>query len=147
MGHFISHMKHIRPSPAPGARAAAVAAHPLHFAGYPSHAEVAAGYGVRRVQDVAEGLGIPTAELARRIGVARSTFHRKLKGRARLSEHESDALARHSALLAQAVAVFDGDEASARRWLGTAQVGLGDAVPLDLARTTFGFREVEKLLT
>ena len=27
------------------------------------------------------------------------------------------------------------------------QIGLGDAIPLELAQTSFGFREVEKLLT
>jgi putative toxin-antitoxin system antitoxin component (TIGR02293 family) len=140
-------MKHPRPSPVSAARTAAVAARPLHFASYPTHDEIAAGYGVRLVQEVAGRLGIPTADLARRIGVARSTFHRTLKGRARLTEHESDALARHSSLLSQALAVFDGDETAARKWLGSAQIGLGDAVPLDLAQTTFGFREVEKLLT
>jgi len=140
-------MKHARSGPAAGARAAAVAAHPLHLPAYPSHGEVAAGYGIGLVREVADGLGITAADLARRIGVARSTFHRKLKGRARLSELESDALARHSALFAQAVSVFGGDEDAARRWLGSAQVGLGDAVPLDMARTTFGFREAEKLLT
>ena len=87
---------------------------------------------------------------ARTAAVAARPLHfasYKLKGRARLTEHESDALARHSSLLSQALAVFDGDETAARKWLGSAQIGLGDAVPLDLAQTTFGFREVEKLLT
>ncbi len=49
--------------------------------------------------------------------------------------------------MTQAIAVFDGDEDAARQWLGCPQIGLGNAVPLDCAQTTFGFREVEKLLT
>jgi Protein of unknown function (DUF2384) len=32
-------------------------------------------------------------------------------------------------------------------WLNCPQIGLGGAVPLEFAQTTFGFREVEKLLT
>jgi putative toxin-antitoxin system antitoxin component (TIGR02293 family) len=53
----------------------------------------------------------------------------------------------HSTLLSQAIAVFDADEEAAKQWLRSPQIGLGNAVPLDLARTTFGYREVEKLLT
>jgi putative toxin-antitoxin system antitoxin component (TIGR02293 family) len=64
-----------------------------------------------------------------------------------LTEHESDSLARHSSLLSQAIAVFDGDEEAAKQWLSCPQVGLGNGVPLDLAQTSFGYREVEKLLT
>jgi putative toxin-antitoxin system antitoxin component (TIGR02293 family) len=140
MGFLLFHMKHAeaRPARAEGAP---------RLPEYPTHDAIVAGYGVASVHEVAEQLGIPTAELAGRIGVARSTFHRKLKSGTRLSGHESDALARHSALLSQALAVFDGDAGAARRWLGSAQVGLGGAVPLDLAGTTPGFREVEKLLT
>ena len=84
--------------------------------------------------------------MAERIGLPRSTFHRKQKEDAPLSGHESDALARHTALLERAISVFDGDKEAARQWLGCPQIGLGGAVPLDCAQTTFGFREVEKLL-
>jgi putative toxin-antitoxin system antitoxin component (TIGR02293 family) len=113
----------------------------------PTHGEIMAGFHTHTVTEVAEKLGISAASMAERIGVARSTFHRKQKDDALLTEHESDALARHSSLLDQAIAVFDGDEEAARQWLGCPQVGLGNAVPLDFARTTFGYREVEKLLT
>jgi putative toxin-antitoxin system antitoxin component (TIGR02293 family) len=49
--------------------------------------------------------------------------------------------------LTQAIAVFDGDEAAARQWLNYPQIGLGNAIPLECAQTSFGSREVEKLLT
>ena len=39
-----------------------------------------------------------------------------------------------------------GDAADARLWLGSPQVGLGGAVPLDYAETEVGAREVEDLL-
>jgi putative toxin-antitoxin system antitoxin component (TIGR02293 family) len=113
----------------------------------PTHGEIKVGYAPRLVIALAERLGIPPASMAERIGVSRSTFHRKLRGHALLTEHESDSLARHSSLLSQAIAVFDGDEEAAKQWLSCPQVGLGNGVPLDLAQTSFGYREVEKLLT
>jgi putative toxin-antitoxin system antitoxin component (TIGR02293 family) len=113
----------------------------------PTHAEIKVGYATKLVVKLAKQLGIPAADMAKRIGVTRSTFHRMLKDNARLTEHESDAFARHSTLLSQAIAVFDGDEQAAKQWLVAPQIGLGDALPLDLAQTTFGYREVEKLLT
>lgn len=117
------------------------------FPATPTHGEIKVGYSPKLVIVVANKLGIAPASMARRIGVSHSTFHRKLKGRVPLTEHESDSLARHSALLSQAMAVFDGDEDAAKQWIACPQVGLGNAIPLDLAQTSFGFREVEKLLT
>jgi len=84
--------------------------------------------------------------MAKRIGVTRSTLHRKLAAKGRLTEHESDSLARYSALLAHATDVFDEDANAARQWLSTPQIGLGGAVPMDFAKTTFGYQEVENLL-
>jgi putative toxin-antitoxin system antitoxin component (TIGR02293 family) len=117
---------------------------------YPEHAthgEIMAGFPVHAVAEVAQRYGISPAAMADRIGVSRSTFHRKQKGDALLTGHESDALARHAGLLDQATAVFDGDEEAARQWLNCPQIGLGGAIPLEFAKTTPGFREVEKLLT
>jgi len=113
----------------------------------PTHGEIKVGYATKLIIVLARRLGIPPASMAIRIGVSRSTFHRKLRGHALLTEHESDSLARHSSLLSQAVTVFDGDEEAAKQWLSCPQVGLGNAVPLDLAQTSFGYREAEKLLT
>jgi putative toxin-antitoxin system antitoxin component (TIGR02293 family) len=114
---------------------------------HPTHSEVMARFRTHAVAEVAQRFGISPAAMAERIGVARSTFHRKQKDDALLTGHESDALARHAALLTQAIAVFDGDEAAAKQWLGCPQIGLGNAIPLDSAQTTFGYREAEKLLT
>jgi putative toxin-antitoxin system antitoxin component (TIGR02293 family) len=126
-----------------GKRALASAEYPEH----PTHDEIVAGFRAHSVAEVAQRFGISPAAMAERIGVSRSTFHRKQKDDSLLTGHESDALARHAGLLTQAIAVFDGDEDAARQWLNCPQIGLGGAVPLECAQTTFGFREVEKLLT
>jgi putative toxin-antitoxin system antitoxin component (TIGR02293 family) len=117
------------------------------YPGHPTHVEIMAGFRAHSVAEVAQRFGVTPAAMAERIGVSRSTFHRKQKEDALLSGHESDALARHAGLLTQAIEVFDGDDEAARQWLNCPQVGLGNAIPVECAKTTFGFREVEKLLT
>jgi len=120
---------------------------PAEYPELPTHGEIMRGFHALAVAEVAQRFGISPAAMAERIGVSRSTFHRKQKEDTLLSTHESDALARHAGLLNQAIAVFDGDEVAARQWLNCRQIGLGNAVPLECARTSFGSREVEKLLT
>jgi putative toxin-antitoxin system antitoxin component (TIGR02293 family) len=119
----------------------------IDYPEHPTHGDIMAGFRTHSVAEVAQRFGISPAAMAERIGLSRSTFHRKQKEDALLTGHESDALARHASLLTQAIAVFDGDEDAARQWLNCPQIGLGDAIPLECAQTSFGFREVEKLLT
>ncbi len=52
---------------------------------------------------------------------------------------------RYQRLLRKAEDVFGGGD-SAREWLTNPQTGLGNAVPLDFAKTEIGAREVENLL-
>jgi putative toxin-antitoxin system antitoxin component (TIGR02293 family) len=120
---------------------------PMEYPEHPTHAEIMAGFRAHSVADVAQRFGISPAAMAERIGVPRSTFHRKQKDNALLSGLESDALARHAGLLTHAIAVFDGDDEAARQWLNCPQVGLGNAIPLECAQTSVGSREVERLLT
>jgi putative toxin-antitoxin system antitoxin component (TIGR02293 family) len=119
----------------------------MEYPEHPTHGEIMAGFRTHSVAEVAQRFGISPAAMAERIGISRSTFHRKQKEDALLTGHESDALARHSRLLTQAIAVFDGDQEAARQWLNCPQIGLGNAIPLECAQTSIGFREVEKLLT
>jgi putative toxin-antitoxin system antitoxin component (TIGR02293 family) len=117
-------------------------------AAYEIHKDIMGGLPFRIIATVAEQAGLAPEDLGRRIGVSRSTFHRRKKAAgSRLSTQESDALARYASLTARAVETFDGDEDAARSWLGSPQPGLGDVVPLEMAQTTPGYREVEKLLT
>jgi len=111
------------------------------------HRSILSGFQVEDIQPVASRLGIAVEDLAGRVGLSRSTYHRKVQAGGTLDALGSDALAKYQVLIAKAVEAFDGDEDAARKWLKAEQQGLGNQVPLDLARTTVGAREVEKLLT
>lgn len=111
------------------------------------HDRIIAGLPFSFVREIATPLGLEALEMAARCGLSRSTYLRKVKKpKERLSNLESDALTRHINLLRKACEAF-GDFKSARTWLKTAQPGLGNAIPIELARTSVGAREVEKLLT
>jgi putative toxin-antitoxin system antitoxin component (TIGR02293 family) len=111
-----------------------------------THYEVVEGYPVWVVEEASQSYGVTSAEMAKRIGVSRSTLHRKLASKGHLTPNESDVLARHLHLLAHATEVFGDDVHAARQWLTTPQIGLGGAIPLEFAKTTFGYQEVENLL-
>jgi len=79
------------------------------------------------------------------IDVPRRTMTRR-KTEGRFLPGESDRLLRVSRLFAQALELFEGSRDAATGWLVAAQSALGDAAPLDLARTEVGSREVERLI-
>ena len=112
------------------------------------HTRIVRGIPYKYLRLVANSIGLIPEDLAKRIGVSRTTFHRKMRTPSTLlSTQESDALARYGMLTDKAKNTFGGDADAARKWLGAAQPGLGNAIPLELAQTTPGFREVEKLLS
>lgn len=90
-------------------------------------------------------LGITNLELATVLGVSPRTLARLDPARSRLDPVAGDRLLRSARLLAIATEVLE-DEAAAARWLKVAQRALGDAVPLELARTDVGARAVEAVL-
>lgn len=110
------------------------------------HAVVEKGLPISLLDRLAKALGLSVEAVASLCGISRATFHRKKAARQKLGRFESDMVARYASLLKHATDVF-GDEKSAGEWLRTEQVGLGGKVPLDLAQTTQGFQEVDKLLT
>jgi putative toxin-antitoxin system antitoxin component (TIGR02293 family) len=79
-------------------------------------------------------LGIPGRTLARR------------RTAGRLAPEESERLLRIGMVFEKAVELFDGDVASAVRWLTTAKKALGGETPLRYSRTEPGAREVENLI-
>ncbi|HEX9669674.1 MAG TPA: antitoxin Xre/MbcA/ParS toxin-binding domain-containing protein [Thermoanaerobaculia bacterium] len=88
---------------------------------------------------------LPVAELTELVQIRPRTLSRR-KEQGRFEPDESDRLLRASRLFAQALELFEGDLDAARGWLAEAQPALGGAVPLAVARTEAGAREVEQLI-
>jgi len=103
-----------------------------------------AGLPVKELVELQAILDVPMEKLAPRLGISKATLHRR-KAQGRLGREESDRVLRYARLMGKAVEVFESEE-DARRWLTSAQFGLGGAVPLDYAETEIGAREIEDLL-
>jgi putative toxin-antitoxin system antitoxin component (TIGR02293 family) len=115
---------------------------------FDGHAKIIKGLPVSQVKTTAASLGLKPDAFIGRIGLSRATYNRKRnRAKSALGPLISDALSRYQSLIAQAVTTFDGDENSARQWLTSSQPGLAGAIPIEMARSTLGYREVEKLLT
>ncbi len=111
------------------------------------HAEIGriqAGLSFRAVKSLQKALDIPMETLAAVLGMSRATLHRR-KAQGKIDQGESERLVRYQRLLKKAEDVL-GDARNAREWLTHPQPGLGNAVPLDFAKTEIGAREVENLL-
>lgn len=102
------------------------------------------GLPFAELESLRELLDLPMDRLAAHLGISRATLHRR-KVSGSLDTAESDRVIRYARLLGLAVSALESLEA-ARAWLGSPQVGLGGAVPLEYAETEVGAREVEDLL-
>jgi putative toxin-antitoxin system antitoxin component (TIGR02293 family) len=103
-----------------------------------------AGLPIKELVELQGCLDVSMEKLALKLGISKATLHRR-KAQGRLGRAESDRVLRYARLMGKAVEVFESEE-NARRWLTSAQFGLGGAVPLDYAETEVGGREVEDLL-
>lgn len=90
-------------------------------------------------------MDLATKEMARLLDIKFRTFLRR-KEAGRLQPAESDRVLRTSRLFARAKDLFDGDQEAARAWLMTPQRALGGAIPLEIAKTEVGAREVEQII-
>lgn len=102
------------------------------------------GLPTRVFVDLARRLGVAEAALAEVVGISLSTLQRR-KRAGELTPAEGEHVLRVAALLERARQVF-GDEAEAADWLTHENVALGHEVPLRMADTELGAREVEELL-
>ncbi len=105
---------------------------------------IQAGLPVRELEQLQVSLDLPAGILGTKLGISKATLHRR-KASGRLRPEESDRVVRFARLMGKAIEVLETEE-NARRWLTSAQVGLGGAIPLDYAETEVGAREVEDLL-
>ena len=92
-----------------------------------------------------QALGLTNDELASVLGVSPRTVARLDPAKSHLDPVSGDRLVRSARLYAIAAEVLE-DAPAAARWLKSPQRALGGAVPLELAQTDVGSREVEMLL-
>jgi putative toxin-antitoxin system antitoxin component (TIGR02293 family) len=83
--------------------------------------------------------------LASLLDIPQRTLSRR-KQEGRFHADESDRLLRMSRLFGRAVQLFEGDSNAASAWLGRPLPALGNARPIDLAKTEIGALEVERVI-
>ncbi len=107
------------------------------------HEEIVRGVEARRVKKLIDR-GVLGAKQVFRV-IPERTFNRRLANGEPLKPAESDAIARFLRITEAATKTF-GDAGFARKFLALPNPALDDRVPLDLAETDAGAREVEALL-
>jgi putative toxin-antitoxin system antitoxin component (TIGR02293 family) len=103
------------------------------------------GFSFKTVERLQHAFGLSAEEVAALVHIPTRTMTRR-KVRGRLKADESDRVLRAVRLMHRAAAIFNNDRAAAKTWMTTRQRGLGGAVPLELAGTEIGTREVEDAL-
>jgi putative toxin-antitoxin system antitoxin component (TIGR02293 family) len=89
--------------------------------------------------------GLARAKLAAATGIAPRTLDRRQKDK-KLRPDESDRLYRLASVYRLAVELFNGRAEDATEWMETPRPALGGEIPLDLARTEVGARQVATLV-
>ena len=103
------------------------------------------GFPFATVERLRHAFALSTDEIVTLVQILPRTMTRR-KESGRLKADESDRVLRAARLMHQAAALFNNNPAAAKTWMTTPQRGLGGAVPLDLASTEIGAREVEDAL-
>jgi putative toxin-antitoxin system antitoxin component (TIGR02293 family) len=107
------------------------------------HDEIQRGVPAKRVQELIDKSVLPAKAVYRVI--PERTFKRRLANRDTLKAAEGDAIARLLRVTKAALKAF-GEEDFARKWLSLPVPSLNGAIPIELAETDAGAREVEDVL-
>lgn len=107
--------------------------------------DVERGLPFKALEHFSRAVPLTMAQVLDLVQIAPRTLARR-KSEGRLAPDESDRLLRSARLLARTIELFGGDARSAAGWLQAPQLAFGGAVPLDVARTELGSREVEILV-
>jgi putative toxin-antitoxin system antitoxin component (TIGR02293 family) len=100
------------------------------------------GFAWKSFPRLVENIGLSADQVADVLDLPlRTRARRKVEGRFRADE--SDRLLRLARVYARALDLFGGDRAAALRWLTEPKIALSGAVPLQLAKTDFGAREID----
>jgi putative toxin-antitoxin system antitoxin component (TIGR02293 family) len=89
--------------------------------------------------------GLPLEKLRVAVRITPRTLIRR-RNENRLSPEESDRLVSVSRLLAQTFELFEGNKIAAVMWFTSPNRALGDQIPIEVAATETGAREVENLI-
>lgn len=107
------------------------------------HDDIVRGIDARRVKGLVER-GVLGAKQVYRV-IPQRTFNRRLAERQPLKPSEADAIARLVRVTEYAEKIF-GDTAFARKWLVLPNPVLKGRIPIDMAETDAGARDVEAAL-
>jgi putative toxin-antitoxin system antitoxin component (TIGR02293 family) len=107
--------------------------------------QIRAGFPFHRLARFQKATALPWEKIAHFVAIPKRTLTRR-QNKGKLQPDESDRVWRASAIFDMAVNLFEGDAAAARQWLQAPQTGLGGEIPLELASTDVGAREVENLI-
>jgi putative toxin-antitoxin system antitoxin component (TIGR02293 family) len=107
------------------------------------HDDIVRGVPAKRVQELIDK-GVLSQKAVYR-AIPERTFKRRLAKRDMLKAPEADAIARLLRVTEAARRAF-GEEDFARKWLNLPVPSLNDAIPIELAETDAGAREVEAVL-
>lgn len=106
---------------------------------------VQSGFPVIQLNKFQKSTALPWDKVSDIIAIpARTLARRQHEGK--LHSDESDRLWRAAAIFDLATDLFEGDSQAGKNWLLTPQPALGGAIPLELASTDIGGRQVEQLI-
>jgi putative toxin-antitoxin system antitoxin component (TIGR02293 family) len=108
-------------------------------------AAIGRGLPYAALEHLRENAALPEEVVLRWVQLARRTAERR-KRDGRFQPDESDRLLRAARILAKGLELFEGDRQQAVEWLLHEQPALGGSIPLEVARTEVGAREVENLI-
>lgn len=108
--------------------------------------QVRKGFAFRRLAKLRKAMGLPWDRMARLVSIHPRTIARR-QNAGRLEPDESDRVLRIATVFDLAVDLFEGDVAGAMRWLQDPQYGFDGEVPLELASTDVGAKQVTTLIT
>ena len=106
---------------------------------------IARGLSFDSIERLHRSIGLDVDAIATLVQIPRRTLTRR-RNEGRFAPEESDRLVAAARLLSKALDLFEGNAEAARGWLQAPQVALAGAIPLDIARTETGAREVEVLI-
>jgi putative toxin-antitoxin system antitoxin component (TIGR02293 family) len=132
-----------RGTPGPNSYAVLLGLESLDTAGIMRVAERGIPYGA--FDTLRENTALAAEDTMTLVNIPRRTLTRR-KREGVFAPDESDRLLRAARVFGRTLELFDGDRDSALDWFTTPQPGLGGAVPLQMARTDIGAREIERLV-